>query len=81
MISVRDTSFNMIDLGQEQMLRDLCNVSGEGTQLEMTMYILDSLMGWCELCFNNKQEEKDYELLSQAYKLLEQVHESYKNNY
>lgn len=78
---MRDTSFSMIDLGQEQMLRDLCGSTGEGTQLEMTMYILDSLMGWCELCFNNEQEEKDYELLSQAYKLLEQVHESYKNNY
>ena len=78
---MRNTTFNCIDSIQEKLLNDLCNITGEHTQLEMTMYILDSLMGWCELCFNNEQEEKDYKLLCKAYELLEQVHKSYHENY
>lgn len=78
---MRDTNFKTLDLGTENTLRDICGISGENTHLESAMYILDSLMGWCELCFNNEIELKDYELLTKAYKILEEVHESYSKNY
>lgn len=78
---MRDTSFSCLDLGVENMLKDICAINGETTQLESAMYMLDSLLGWCEICFNNEQEEQDYKLLSQAYKILEQVHKNYKELY
>lgn len=78
---MRNTTFNCIDKYQENILKDLCNITGEHTQLEMTMYILDSLMGWCELCFNNNIEEQEYSLLMSAWELLDQVHRSYHENH
>lgn len=78
---MRDTKFVCLDLGTEQSLRDICSINGELSHLESAMYILDSLLGWCELCFNNEQEEIDYKLLCQAYDILEKVHKSYKENY
>lgn len=78
---MRNTTFNCIDSIQEKILYDLCNITGEHTQLEMTMYVLDSLMGWCELCFNNDVEEEEYKLLRQAWELLDKVHKSYHENH
>ena len=72
---MRNTNFNNLD--SKQILEDIPQICGELEQLEGTMYLLDSLLGWCELCFNNEQEKKDFELLSQAYKILEQVHKNY----
>lgn len=76
---MRDTNFE--NISTELKLEEIPQICGELSQLESTMYILDGLLGWCELCFNNEQEEKDYELLSQAYKLLEQVHKNYEELY
>lgn len=76
---MRDTNFGNLD--EEQLLKDIPKTCGELEQLEATMYLLDSLLGWCEICFNNEQEEKDYKLLSQAYKTLEEVHKNYKELY
>ena len=78
---MRDTSFEVLDRNLEQVLREICEIEGEFPLLESAMYILDSLLGWCELCFNNEQEEIDYKLLCQAYEILEKVHKSYKENY
>jgi len=72
---MRNTRFSAFD--EKLVLEDIPKICGELSQLESAMYLLDSLLGWCELCFNNEQEEKDHELLSQAYKILEQVHKNY----
>ena len=77
----RDTEFNSICKGCEEDLRGIIETCGEMTQLESAMYLLDGLLGWCEVCFNNEQEVKDHELLSQAYEILEQVHKNYKELY
>ena len=74
---MRYTSFKTLDKEVENNLRDIIGCYGEFTQLESTMYLLDGLMGWCELCFNDDTEVKEYELLTQAYKLLEEVYKSY----
>lgn len=76
---MRYNNFNMVD--DNLKLNEIPQICGELTQLESTMYLLDSLLGWCELCFNNEQEEKDYELLSEAYIILEKVHKNYKELY
>jgi hypothetical protein len=78
---MREIKFGLVGGGLEKELRAIIDCCGEMTQLESTMYLLDGLLGWCEVCFNNEQEEKDYELLSQAYKILEQVHKNYKELY
>lgn len=61
-----------------EQLRETC---GELEQLEVTITCLEGLMNWCEVCFNNEQERKDYELLQQAHELLLKVRDSYENNY
>ena len=76
---MRNTNFGNLD--EKIILEDIPKICGELEQLEATMYLLDSLLGWCEICFNNEQEVKDYELLSQAYKTLEEVHKNYKELY
>ena len=78
---MRDTNFGQLGIGIEEHLRAIIEINGEHTQLESAMYLLDGLLGWCELCFNNEQEEQDYKLLCKAYELLEQVHKSYHENY
>lgn len=65
----------------EDFLYNIINNEGESTQLDATIYLLNGLMEWCNLCFNNKQEEEDYKLLEQAYDLLKQVQEHYKTLY
>ena len=76
---MRMNKFNMAD--DNLKLNEIPQICGELTQLESAMYLLDSLLGWSELCFNNEQEEKDYELLTQAYKILEEVHKNYEELY
>lgn len=78
---MRDTKFEVLDKNLEQVLREICKTNGEFSLLESTMYVLDSLLSWCELCFNNEQEEIDYKMLCQAYEILEKVHKSYKESY
>ena len=78
---MRYNNFSRLDIGIEENLKGITQCYGEMTQLESTMYLLDGLMGWCEICFNNEIEERDYKLLVQAYELLEKVHKSYEDNY
>lgn len=78
---MRKNNFEYLDTGIEYNLHSIVETSGEMVQLESVMYLLDGLMGWCELCFNNDQEEIDYNKLQKSYKLLEEVHKSYENNY
>lgn len=76
---MRDTNFGNLD--EEQLLKDMPQNCGELEQLEGTMYLLDSLLGWCEVGFNNEQEIIDYKLLCSAYEILEKVHKNYKELY
>lgn len=78
---MRYNNFSRLDIGIEENLKGITQCCGEMTQLESTMYLLDGLMSWCEICFNNEIEERDYKLLVQAYELLEKVHKSYEDNY
>lgn len=78
---MRDTNFTMIDKDIEKYLKDIIETTGEMTQLESAMYLLDGLMGWCEVFFNNDIEVRDYSLLKQSYEILEKVHKSYRDNY
>lgn len=76
---MRYTNFG--NISEDLQLKEIPEICGELSQLESVMYLLDGLLGWCELCFNNEQEEKDYKLLVKAYDLLEEVYISYKTNY
>jgi hypothetical protein len=78
---MRDTNFGQLGIGIEEHLRAIIEINGQHTQLESAMYLLDGLLGWCEVCFNSDVEVEDYKKLSQAYKLLEEVHKSYDENY
>lgn len=58
---------------REEFCEQLMETCGELEQLEITITCLEGLISWCELCFNDKQEEKDCELLKQAHTLLMKV--------
>lgn len=49
---MRNTKFSSFD--EKIVLEDIPKICGELSQLESAMYLLDSLLGWCELCFNNE---------------------------
>lgn len=70
-----------LDFGIVEFLYNLSETYGELSMLCTTIGVLRVLMSWCEVCFNNEQEVEDYQLLKQAYDLLEKVHESYMKNY
>lgn len=70
-----------LDFGIVEFLYNLSETYGELSMLCTTIGALRVLMSWCEVCFNNEQEVEDYQLLKQAYDLLEKVHESYMKNY
>ena len=71
--------YNHIDNELGNQLQEIIENRGEFEQLESAIYLLDGLIGWCALCFNNEQEEKDYKKLCQAYNILMEVHKNYEN--
>ena len=62
-------------------INDLLDIIGENEKLELTMFCLQDLINWCDVRYNNEIEEQDAKKLHKAMKILEEVAESYKNNY
>lgn len=65
----------MLDKYWEDLIENNINVTcGEGEQFELIIRLLDNLMSWQGICFNNENERKSYELNK---KILEDLNKSY----
>lgn len=53
----------MLDKYWEDLIENNINATcGEGEQFELIIRLLDNLMSWQGICFNNENERKSYEL-------------------
>ena len=65
----------MLDKYWEDLIENNINATcGEGEQFEFIIRLLDNLMSWQGICFNNENERKSYELNK---KILEDLKKSY----
>ena len=65
----------MLDKYWEDLIENNINATcGEGEQFELIIRLLDNLMSWQGICFNNENERKSYELNK---KILEDLKKSY----
>lgn len=65
----------MLDKYWEDLIEnDINTTCGEGEQFELIIRLLDNLMSWQGICFNNENERKSYELNK---KILEDLKKSY----
>ena len=48
----------MQDLDRKELLRYINDTMGEGEQQDLIIELLDNLLGWYAICFNNEKEEK-----------------------
>ena len=65
----------MLDKYWENLIENNINATcGEGEQFELIIRLLDNLMSWQGICFNNENERKSYELNK---KILEDLKKSY----
>lgn len=51
-----------LDLGLEEIIKSVNETCGEGTQFELIIRLLDNLMEWQKVNFNNDNERISYEL-------------------
>lgn len=65
----------MLNKYWEDLIENNINATcGEGEQFELIIRLLDNLMSWQGICFNNENERKSYELNK---KILEDLKKSY----
>lgn len=51
-----------LDKGLEDIIDNINDTCGEGTQFELVIRLLDNLMDWQKVNFNNDNERISYEL-------------------
>ena len=66
-----------LDKGLEDIIDNINDTCGEGVQLELIIGLLNTLMGWQIVCFNNDNEQESYTLNETILKLLEKSYKIY----
>ena len=66
-----------LDKGLEDIIDNINDTCGEGEQFELIIRLLNNLMGWQIVCFNNENEKESYTLNSSILNLLEKSYKIY----
>ena len=66
-----------LDKGLEVFIDNINDTCGEGEQFELIIRLLNNLMGWQIVCFNNDNEQESYNLNATILKLLEKSYKIY----
>lgn len=65
-----------LDKGLEDIINNINETCGEGTQFELIIRLLNNLIGWQAVCFNDNEKES-YILNSAILNLLEKSYKIY----
>lgn len=71
----------MSDLDRKELLKYINNTMGEGEQQDLIIELLDNLLGWYAICFNNEKEEKEYKILANCLLKMIAINETYGYRY
>ena len=66
-----------LNKGLEDIIDDINATCGEGEQFELIIRLLNNLMGWQIVCFNNDNERISYELNKSILYALETSYKIY----
>lgn len=66
-----------LDKGLEVFIDNINDTCGEGVQFELIIRLLNNLMSWQIVCFNNDNEKDSYTLNSSILNLLEKSYSIY----
>ena len=69
------------ELDRKELLRYINATMGEGEQQDLIIELLDNLLGWYAICFNNEKEEKEYKILSNCLLKMIAINETYGYKY